>query len=69
MAKQKDETPLEIGDAVYLHSGSPKMTIVAIMKNFQGVEVANVVWMGFRTAELREAQIPVAALVRTTPYA
>lgn len=69
MAKQKDETPLEIGNAVYLRSGSQKMTIVAILQNFQGVEVANVVWMGYGTTELREAQIPVAALVRTAPYA
>ena len=68
MAKRDDE-PLKVGDAVYLRSGSQKMTIIAILMNFQGVEVANVVWMGYGTAELRDAQIPIAALVKTAPYA
>lgn len=60
--------PVVVGDAVYLRSGSQKMTVVALMRDFRGVEVANVVWMGYGTAELREAQIPVAALRVTAAW-
>lgn len=60
--------PIVVGDAVYLRSGSQKMTVVALMQDFRGVEMANVVWMGYGTAELREAQIPVAALRVTAAW-
>lgn len=69
MAKRDIEPkPVAVGDAVYLRSGSQKMTVVAVMQDFKGVEVANVVWMGYGTADLREAQIPVAALRVTAAW-
>lgn len=51
---------IEIGDTVYLKSGSPKMTVFAIAKGR-----ASVVWNHYATGIIREQKVSLKALVKT----
>lgn len=49
----------EVGDIVYLKSGSPKMTVTDVSDTTQKVMVA---WVIFHTSEMRVAAVSPGAL-------
>jgi uncharacterized protein YodC (DUF2158 family) len=48
----------EMGDVVYLKSGSPKMTVTCVIAN----TAVRCVWVVFGTGELKSADLPHDAL-------
>lgn len=62
MARTTRVTPervLDVGDTVYLMSGSPRMTIVSVDDELKTVEVA---WCVFGTGEPRRENYPMACV-------
>ena len=53
----------QIGDVVYLKSGSPRMTVVSMHPDNPDITVA---WVVYGTGELKHAVLPVLALKLAT---
>ena len=65
MTKQKEKPSITIGDCVYLKSGSPKMTVVALDADGGTVKV---MFNPYGTVHLVTHDIPVEALNITRGY-
>lgn len=53
----------ELGDIVYLKSGSAKLTVVGVHQNeFREVTELDLAWMYYETQELRQARLPASAV-------
>ena len=50
---------LAIGDVCHLRSGSPKMTVTALLEN----DVIEVTWCKFEEAEMQVWRLPLAAIM------
>jgi len=60
---------VECGDVVYLKSGSPKMTVVAVREAAGNVLAeVDVVFCKYEDGEIRRATFPAAALFITKPW-
>lgn len=51
-------TPLAVGVVCHLRSGSPKMTVTALLEN----DVIEVTWCKFEEAEMQVWKLPLAAI-------
>ena len=63
--KNEDKAPIAVGDCVYLKSGSPKMTVVALDADGG---TAKVMFNPYGTVHLVTHDIPVEALNITRDY-
>lgn len=58
MTKTDANKPIKLGDVVVLNSGSARMTVLSIVDG-----EADLLWSDFDSKELRDATIPLVALV------
>lgn len=53
----------EVGDIVYLKSGSARLTVVGLHEDeFRQVVELDLAWMYYETQELRQARLPASAV-------